>query len=99
MNCAGIGKTTLANEICVKWARDGFLADQFDAVIMIPMRAVQQRSLEDVMMRYVGEENLKKSAGGRCLLILEGLDEMDINRRQSDEILIRLIEENTLLKF
>ena len=101
MNCAGIGKTTLANEICVKWARDGFLADQFDAVIMIPMRAVQQRSLEDVIMRHVGEEDypmLKKSAGSRCLLILEGLDEMDVNRRQSDEILIRLIEENTLLE-
>ena len=100
MNCAGIGKTTLANEICVKWARDGFLADQFDAVIMIPMRAVQERSLEDVIMRHVGEDypKLQKSAGSRCLLILEGLDEMSVNRRQSDEILIRLIEENTLLE-
>ena len=101
MNCAGIGKTTLANEVCVKWARDGFLADQFDAVIMIPMRAVQQRSLEHVMMTHVGEKDypmLKKSAGSRCLLILEGLDEMSVNRRQSDETLIRLIEENTLLE-
>ena len=98
MNCAGIGKT---NEICVKWARDGFLADQFDAVILIPMREVQQRSLEDVMMEYIGEENypkLKKSAGSRCLLILEGLDEMAINHRQSDIILIRLIKENTFLE-
>ena len=32
MNCAGIGKTTLAHEICLQWARDGFLADEFDAV-------------------------------------------------------------------
>ena len=82
MNCAGIGKTTLANEICVKWARDGFLADQFDAVIMIPMRAVQERSLENVIMRHVGEDypKLQKSAGSRCLLILEGLDEMSVNR-------------------
>ena len=101
MNCAGIGKTTLANEICVKWARDGFLAHQFDAVILIPMRAVQQRSLEDVMMEYIGEEDypkLKKLAGSRCLLILEGLDEMPMNRRQSDKILIRLIKENTFLE-
>ena len=101
MNCAGIGKTTLANEICLQWARDGFLADEFDAVIMIPLRSVQERSLEKVMMEHVGEEEypkLKKSAGSRCLLILEGLDEVEVNRRQSDVILKRLIEENTLLE-
>ena len=101
MNSAGIGKTTLANEICLQWARDGFLADEFDAVILIPLRSVQERSLEEVMMQHVGEEDypkLKKSAGSRCLLILEGLDEMAVNRRQSDEYLKRLIEENTLLE-
>ena len=101
MNCAGIGKTTLANEICLQWARDGFLADEFDAVIMIPLRSVQERSLEKVMMEHVGEEEypkLKKSAGSRCLLILEGLDEMEVNRRQSDVILKRLIDEITLLE-
>ena len=101
MNCAGIGKTTLANQICLQWARDGFLADEFDAVVMIPLRSVQKSSLEEVMMRRVGEEDypkLKKSAGSRCLLILEGLDEMAANRRQSDVILNCLIEENTLLE-
>ena len=101
MNCAGIGKTTLANQICLQWARDGFLSDEFDAIIMIPLRSVQERSLEEVMMQRVGEEDypkLKKSAGSRCLLILEGLDEMAANRRQSDTILKRLIEENTLLE-
>ena len=101
MNCAGIGKTTLANEICLQWARDGFLVDEFDAVILIPLRSVQERSLEEVMMEYVGEEDypkLKKSAGSKCLLILEGLDEMAVNRRQSDEYLKRLIEKNTILE-
>ena len=101
MNCAGIGKTTLANQISLQWARDGFLEDEFDAVVMIPLRSVQERSLEEVMMQYVGEEDypkLKKSAGSRCLLILEGLDEMAANHRQSDVILKRLIVENTLLE-
>ena len=68
---------------------------------MIPLRSVQERSLEKVMMEHVGEEDypkLKKSAGSRCLLILEGLDEMEVNRRQSDVILKRLIDENTLLE-
>ena len=101
VNYAGIGKTTLANQICLQWAKDGFLAEEFDAIVMIPLRLVQENSLEDVMMEYVGEEDypkLKKSAGRRCLLILEGLDEMAANRRQSDLILKRLIEKNTLLE-
>ena len=101
MSCAGIGKTTLANELCVRWARDGFLAEDFDAVVLIPLRSVQQRSLEEVIVEHIGEENyqqLKKSAGSRCLIILEGLDEMAINCRQSDSFLLRLIKECTVLE-
>ena len=101
MICAGIGKTTLANELCVRWARDGFLAEDFDAVVLIPLRSVQQRSLEDIIMKYIGEDNyqqLMKSAGSRCLIILEGLDEMAVDRRQSDPFLLCVIKECTVLE-
>ena len=96
MSCAGIGKTTLANELCVRWARDGFLAEDFDAVILIPLRSLQQRSLKEVINREIGKENyqqMKESRGSRCLIILEGLDEMAADRRQSDPFLMRLIKE------
>lgn len=101
MNCVGIGKTTLANEICLKWAKDKFLIEDFDVVILIPIRLVQQKLLEDVFMEHVGEENyqqLKKSIGNRCLIILEGFDEMAVSRRKSDPFLVRLIEECTILE-
>ena len=101
MRCAGIGKTTLAHHICVKWARDGFLAEDFGAVILIPLRSVQQRSLEEVIMEHIGEENyqqMKKSAGRRCLIILEGLDEMSVDRRLNDPFLLRLIKECIVLE-
>ena len=101
MSCAGIGKTTLANELCVRWARDGFLAEDFDAVVLIPLRLVQQRSLEEVIVEHIGEENyqqVKKSAGSRCLIILEGFDELAINCRQSDPFLLRLIKQCTVLE-
>ena len=65
MCCAGIGKTTLAHEVCLRWARDGFLSEDFDAVILIPMRCVHQRSLEEVFVEFTGEETyqeLKRSA-------------------------------------
>ena len=87
--------------MCTQWARGKFLAHEFDAVILIPLRSVQERSFENVMMQHVGEEDypkLIKSAGNRCLLILEGLNEMAMNQRQSDGFLKRLIEENTLLE-
>ena len=101
MSCAGIGKTTLANELCVRWARDGFLAEDFDVVVLIPLRSVQQRSLEDIIMKHIGEDNyqqLMKSAGSRCLIILEGLDEMSVDRRQSDPFLLCVIKECTVLE-
>ena len=102
MSCVGIGKTTLANEICVKWAkRDGFLAEDYDIVILIPLRSVQQRSIEEVMKEHIGEETYeqaKKSAGSRCLVILEGLDEMAGERRESDPFLVRVVKECTLLE-
>ena len=101
MSCAGIGKTTLANELCVRWARDGFLTEDFDAVVLIPLRSVQQKSLEEVIVEYIGEENYqqaKKSAGSRCLIILEGFDELAIDHRQSDPFLLRLIRKCTVLE-
>ena len=101
MCCAGIGKTTLANEICLRWARDGFLSEDFDAILLIPMRCVQQRTLEQVMIRYIGDEayqQLKKSAGSRCLFILEGLDEMAADRRKSDQFYIHLIRDCAVLE-
>ena len=100
MCCAGIGKTTLAYEICLRWARDGFLSEDFDAVVLIPLRCVQQRSLEEVLLEHIEEEayqQLKKSAGSRCLIILEGLDEMAADRQKSDRFFIRLISDCTVL--
>ena len=85
----------------MRWARDGFLAEDFDAVVLIPLRSVQQRSLEEVIVEHIGEENyqqMKKSAGSRCLIILEGFDELAINCQQSDPFLLHLIKECTVLE-
>ena len=96
MNCVGIGKTTMAHELCSRWAKDGFLAEDFDAVILIPLRSLQQRSLKDMIETQIGEENyqlLEKSAGKRCLIILEGLDEMSSDRRHNDPFLTSLVKD------
>ena len=61
MNCTGIGKTTLANEICVRWARDGFLSMDFDVIVLIPLRYVQQRTLEEIIIGYTEEKFIGNS--------------------------------------
>ena len=101
MSCAGIGKTTLCHELCLRWARDGYLAEDFDAVVLIPLRSVQQRSIKDVIKEEIGKNNyqqLKESAGSRCLIILEGFDELAGNYWQSDPFLICLIKQHNELK-
>ena len=53
------------------------------------------------MKEHVGKEDypkLEDSAGNKCLLILEGLDEMALDRRQTDETLRCLIEDTILEK-
>ena len=101
MNCAGIGKTTLANEVCLRWARDGFLSEEFDVVALIPMRCVQQKPFQEVMIEYLRREvyeQMESIAGSRCLIILEGLDEMESKCQKSDRFFIGLVKECTVLE-
>ena len=70
-------------------------------MILIPLRSVQQRSLEKVMEEHVGKdtyEQLKESAGARCLIVLEGLDEMALDRQQNDPFFVRLVKECTIFE-
>ena len=76
--------------MCMKWARDGFLSEDFDVMILIQLRSVQQRPIEAVMMEHIGKETyelLNKSAGARTLIILEGLDELSIDHQNNDPFL------------
>jgi len=53
-------------------------------------------------MEHIGGEEVyervKMSAGARCLIIFEGLDEIAIERQRSDEVLLGVIKECTLLE-
>ena len=100
----GIGKTTFTNEICLQWAKDtnGFLSNDYDLVILIRLRAVQQRTLQQVMIDAVGseaayDELLTKCHGNRCLIILEGLDEISAHWKQNDTMFCQLIKTTTFL--
>ena len=66
----------------MRWARGGFLSD---AVVLLPMRYVQQRSLKEYLEQEFYQQ-LKKSAGSRHLIILVATkphtcDKLNIDRR------------------
>ena len=85
----------------MRWARDGLLAEDFDAIVLIPLRSVGQMLFEEVIVEHIGEENyqqMKKSAGSRCLIILEGFDELAMDHRQNDPFLLCLIKKCTILE-
>ena len=68
---------------------------------MLLLRSIQKQSTEQVFVKLIGEEafqELKKSQGKNCLIILEGLDEITLERQQSDEFLTKLIH-SELLQF
>ena len=100
----GIGKTTLANEICLKWAKEEeyFLSNDYDLVILIQLRTVQERTLQQVMIEAIGseaayDELLIKSHGKRCLIILEGLDEISDDWQENDTMFCQLVKNTVFL--
>ena len=104
MFSVGIGKSTLTNEICLKWAmdKDSFLSKDYDLVIMIQLRAIQERTLQQAMIEAVGsevayDELLTKSYGRRCLIILEGLDEISVDWQQNDTMFCQLVKSTVFL--
>ena len=98
----GIGKTTVAHEICLKWTKERFLAKDYDLVILIQLRTVQERTLQQVMIDAVGseaayDELVTKCHGNRCLIILEGLDEISAHWQQNDTMFTKLVNDTSFL--
>ena len=63
---------------------------------MIRLRAIQGATLRQVMIDAVGSEAaynelLTKSHGNRCLIILEGLDEISAHWQQNDPVFSQLV--------
>ena len=66
---------------------------------MLFLRSIQQRSTKEVFEELIGKEafqELKRSHGKECLIILEGLDEITLERQQSDKFLTELINSKLL---
>ena len=66
---------------------------------MLLLRSIQQQSIEKVFEKKIGKkafQKLKESLGAKCLIILEGLDEITLEHQQNDQFLIELINSELL---
>ena len=102
----GIGKSTLAEEICQRWSTnptaDNHLK-QFSLVILVKLRDIQHATtLYDLLpkdpntnMKEI-EQQLYKTYGQNILWILDGFDELPCYQRQEGSFYRRLIEGNIL---
>jgi len=98
----GIGKSTLADQICCNWAQGiDFLSDDFCLVILIQLRTLQELTLQEKLVDIIGKsayDQLVKSLGSRCLIILEGLDEISLQWQKNDKLFVQLIKERGILE-
>ena len=87
----GMGKTTLAINICKCWAKDELLQD-YDAVILLTLRDPEiqaSKTIGDLLLipsdkiRDSVLEEIIQSHGERICFILEGLDELPNHLRNS----------------
>jgi len=66
---------------------------------MFPLKSIQQQSIEKVFEDQIGKEafqDLKESLGEKCLIILEGLDELTFECQQCDQFFKKLINSKLL---
>ena len=91
----GIGKSTLAKEICQRWATnptaDNHLKQQFSLVILVQLRdqrAQHATTLYDLLLKDPNtnmkeiERQLNKTYGQSVFWILDGFDELPYDQRQ-----------------
>ena len=80
---------------------EGFLCKDYNLVILIPLRAIQERSLKQVVIEYIGQaayDDLVKSYGAKCLIVLDGLDEVSAHWQETDEMFLQLLKKRTVLE-
>ena len=75
---SGIGKTTMMQQICLKWAREEL--EQYNLVALVRLRKVHATCLEDIFEPSSNMNNFLEAIGhidgSGTLVILDGYDEL-----------------------
>jgi len=101
----GIGKTTLAKEICLQWANGKLLtSDKLVLLLMLRDPNIQKCTTTEELVKYIMPENnkfvckyLTKTDGVKTTFIIDGFDELS-NVLRHKSVFRRLIEGESLPK-
>ena len=101
----GVGKTTLAWQVCHRWGK-GELFQQYTLVVLVKLREEVVRKAKTLANLLISQEDerttveiaeyLKQTNGKNVLVILEGLDELPISLLTQRSIFTKLLS-GTLL--
>ena len=92
----------MADEICFNWSQgNDFLVKDFHLVVLIPLRTLQESTLKEKLLDVIGKDvydELVKSLGSRCLIILERLDEVSLKWQKNDKLFVQMIKEKSVFE-
>ena len=103
----GCGKTTLANKICIEWAK-GNLVQHYTLVILLSLRDVtisEIESIDEMVECTMGDEFVSEVVhditcieGKNILLLLEGWDELPEDKQLNKSFFANIIARKILKK-
>ena len=101
----GCGKTTLANKICIEWAK-GHLVQHYTLVILLSLRDVtisEIESIDEMVECTMGDEFVSEVVrditcieGKNILLLLEGWDELPEDKQLNKSFFVNIIARKIL---
>lgn len=93
----GVGKSTLAYEICKEWS-EGNILQEFGLVVLVTLREIWNVPLQQAIRSLLGDDayqELEACKGSRAMLILDGFDEAS-EHLESDHFLQDLLDRKVL---
>ena len=101
---SGIGKTTLAWQLCHKWAKKELdSVKEYDLVILVPLRKKRAQAAEEAEDLLLCDEDLDKKKvratikrGERVLIVCDGFDELPSEQLKESSVYARLFRGEVL---
>ena len=100
----GVGKTTLAWELCKGWAK-GRLLQGWEIVILIQLRDIEMREAKSIENMIDPDEgftdfckHVTETLGDKVLFIFDGFDELSDIQRERTSVFMRLLQGRKLNK-
>ena len=103
---SGIGKTTVAQQLCHKWAKEELdSVKEYDLIVLVPLRKRRAQTAEEAEHLLLCDRSLdmkdvmtKIGRGERVLIVCDGFDELPSEQLKESSVYVRLFNGELLPK-